>query len=180
VPQALGREGEERLRPRLRADARAATPGEAAEAALIRLLLAALLALLGTALAYLLLGVVLGVAGGWSRQTALDQAIGLGIHAAVVFVRGVLPAVLATATACWVWRRWRGAEPGGAALLALALLLATLVTGLLLTPEIAGWPRLQVKRAVDGVATVLLLAAASAAAERLARRLVRRPRSLPA
>jgi len=40
-------------------------------------------------------GLVLGVAGSWSRKVALDQAVGLAVHAGVVFARGVLPAVLA-------------------------------------------------------------------------------------
>jgi hypothetical protein len=174
----VGQEGEGRLRPRRRAGARVAAPGDAAaEAALIRLLLAALLALLGTALGYLLLGVVLGVAAGWSRDVAIDQAIGLAVHAGVVFVRGVLPAVLATGAACLLWRHWRGSDPGAWSTLALALALAALVTLGVLTSPIGDWPRLEVKRAADAAATVGLLGAAGAGAELLARRLLRRRRA---
>jgi hypothetical protein len=138
-------------------------------------LLAAVLALFGTALSYLVLGAVLGVAGGWSHDVVLDQAIGLGLHAGVVFVRGVLPAVLATGMACLLWRHWRGSDPGPWATLGLSLVLATGVALLLLTSSIGDWPRLHVKRAADAIATVLLLGAAAAGAELLARRWLRRP-----
>jgi len=147
----------------------------AAEAALTRLLLAVLLALLGTGLGYLLLGVVLGVVAGWSRAVALDQALGLALHAAVVFVRGALPAVLATGAACWFWRHRRGSDPGVWATLALSLALAALVTALVLTSPVAGWPRLEIERTSDAVATVALLGGGAAAAELLARRRLRRP-----
>jgi hypothetical protein len=139
-------------------------------------LLAAALALLGTALAYLVIGVVLGVAASWSQKTALDQAVGLAGHAAVVFVRGVLPAVVATGLACIAWRRWRGSDPGVLATLASALPLAVLVTVLLLTSPTPGWPYLSVKGAADAIATVSLLGAAGAAADLLARRWLRRLR----
>jgi len=172
--QALAEERESHLRLRRRAGAAAAAPLEAAEAALKRLSLAAGLALLGTALAYLLLGLALGVAAGWSQKTALDQAVGLAMHAGVVFARGVLPAVLATGAACLVWRRWRGSDPGAWGTLALSLVLAAVVTLLVLTSPIAGWPRLEVKGARDAVATVVLLGAAAAGAELLARRWLRR------
>lgn len=136
--------------------------------------MASLVALVGTALAYLLLGLVLAVAGGWSRKVALDQAIGLALHAGVVFVRGVLPAVLATGIACLAWRRSRGSDPGAPATLALALPLAVLVTLVLLASPLVGGPRLEVNRAIDWVGTVLLLGAAGAAADLLARHLLRR------
>lgn len=125
----------------------------------------------GTALAYLVLGTALAVAGGWSRQTALDQAAALAAHAAVVFVRGVLPAVLATGAACAAWRSWRGTEPARLVTLAGALALALPVTWLLLTSELAGWPRLRLEGAANTAATVALLGAAGAGAELLARRL---------
>jgi len=117
---------------------------------------------------------VLAVAGGWSRKVALDQAIGLALHAGVVFVRGVLPAVLATGIACLAWRRSRGSDPSAPVTLALTLPLAGVVTLLVLASPLVGGPRLEVKRAIDWVATVLLLGAASAAAELLARRLLRK------
>jgi len=177
VHLSLAYDGEDRLRPRLRAGVAAAAPREAAEAALIRLLLAAALALLGTALAYLVLGLVLGVVGSWSQKTALDQAVGLAAHAALVFVRGVLPAVVATGAACIAWWRWRGSDPGVLATLAVALPLAGLVTILLLTSTIADWPRLEVRRAGDWIATVAMLGVAGAAADLLARRWLRRLRS---
>ncbi len=140
------------------------------ETALTRLLLAVLLALLGTGLGYLSLGVVLGVAAGWSRDVAIDQALGLAIHAAVVFVRGVLPAVLATRATCWLWRHRSGSDPGVWGTLALSLVLAALMTALVLTSSLAGWPRLEIERAPDAVATVALLGGGAAAAELLARR----------
>lgn len=149
----------------------------AAEAALTRLLLATLVALAGTILGYLALGVVVGVSAGWSREVAIDQAIGLALHAAVVFVRGVLPAVLALGSACWLWRHRRGSDPGAWATLTLALALAAVVTLLILTSPIAGWPRLEVKRAPDALATVALLGAAAAGAEGLSRRWLRRAAS---
>jgi len=117
---------------------------------------------------------VLGVAGSWSRKVALDQAVGLAVHAGVVFARGVLPAVLATGAACLLWRRWRGSDPGAWATLALSLVLAALVTWLVLTSVIGDWPRLEMRRAADAVATVALLGGAAAAAELLARRWMRR------
>jgi hypothetical protein len=129
---------------------------------------------LGTALAYLLLGVTLGLAGGWSRAVARDQAIGLAAHAGVVLVRGVLPAALATGAACLLWRRWRGTEPGAWATLALALVLAALVALPVLTVPLGGWPRLEVSSLANAAATAALLAAAGAGADLLARR--RRPR----
>jgi hypothetical protein len=138
-----------------------------------RVLLASALALLGTALVYGLLGLVLGLVGGWSAQVALDQLIGLGLHAAVVFVRGVLPAVLLTAGACAIWARWRGAEPSPFWTLALALPVSALVTLAVLTTPIGDWPRLQVGGALDAALTVLLLTAASAAALFLAGRILR-------
>jgi hypothetical protein len=141
-----------------------------------RVLLASLLALLGTALAYGLLGLVLGLMGGWSMQVALDQLTGLALHAAVVFARGLLPAVLATGGACAVWARLRGAEPSPLWTLALALPLGALVTLGLLTTRIGDWPRLQVGGALDAVVTVLLLTAASAAVLLLAARILRRAR----
>lgn len=146
----------------------------AAEAALTRLLLTALVALTGTILGYLALGVVVGVSAGWSREVAIDQAIGLAMHAAVVFVRGVLPTALALGSACWFWRHRSGSDPGAWATLALALVLAAGVTLLILTSAIAGWPRLDVKRAPDALATVALLGAAAAGAELLSRRWRRR------
>jgi hypothetical protein len=138
-----------------------------------RVLLASALALLGTALAYGLLALVLGVLGGWSAQVALDQVVGLGFHAAVVFVRGVLPAVLVTAGACAIWARWRGVEPSALWTLALALPVAALVTLAVLTSHVGDWPRLQVGGALDAALTVLLLTAASAAALLLAGRILR-------
>lgn len=132
-----------------------------------------LLAFAATALGYVVLGVVLGVSARWPRDVAIDQAIGLALHAAVVFVRGILPAVLATASACWLWRHTRGSDPGVLTTLALAVVLAALVTMLLLTSSIADWPRLEVKAAPDAVATVALLAAAATASDLLARRLHR-------
>ncbi len=69
-------------------------------AALTRLLLAAVLWLFGKALGYGSLGVVLGVAAAWSREVAIDQALGLPLHAGVGFVRGVLPAALAAGSVC--------------------------------------------------------------------------------
>jgi hypothetical protein len=141
-----------------------------------RVLLASVLALLGTALAYGLLGLLLGLIGGWSRQVALDQLTGLGLHAAVVFARGVLPAVLATGGAFAVWARLRGAEPSPLWTFALALPLGALVTLGLLTTRIGDWPRLQVAGVLDAALTVLLLTAASAAALLLAARILRRAR----
>lgn len=120
----------------------------------------------------------MGVAGGWSRQMALDQAAALAAHAAVVFVRGVLPAVLATGVACAAWRRWRGADPGRLVTVAGALALAALVTWLLLTSALGDWPRLRLEGAANTLATIALLGAAGAAAELLARRL--RPARGPA
>jgi len=117
------------------------------------------------------------VAGSWAQKTALDQAVGLAGHAAVVFLRGVLPAVVATGAACIAWRRWRGSDPGMLATLAAALPLAVLVTMLLLTSMIADWPRLEVRRAGDWIATVSMLGVAGAAADLLARRWLRRLRS---
>jgi drug/metabolite transporter (DMT)-like permease len=89
----------------------------------------------------------------------------------VVFVRGVLPAVLATAIACSAWRRSRGSDPGAPATLVVGLCMASLVTLLLLAAPFVPGPRLEVKSAIDGIATVLLLGAASSAADLLARRL---------
>ena len=125
-------------------------------------------------LGYLLLWAVLVAAAGWSLEVARDQAIGLGVHAGVVFVRGVLPAVLATGIACIAWRRSRGAEPGVPVTFALAVLVALVVTLLLLASPVVPGPLLAVERATDGVATVLLLGAAGAAADLLARRLLRK------
>jgi hypothetical protein len=138
--------------------------------------LAVLLALVGTALSYLALGVVLGLAAGWSRPVAVDQAYGLALHAGVVFVRGVLPTVAATSAACLLWRRWRGSDPGAGGTLVLALALAALVTLAVLTARIGDWPRLEVKRAPDAAVTIALLAGAGAGADLLARRLLRRRR----
>lgn len=87
----------------------------------------------------------------------------------MVFVRGVLPAVLATGAACRLWRRWRGAEPGAWATLALALALAALVALPILTIPLGG-AHLAVKGATDAAATVVLLGAAAAAAVLLARK----------
>ena len=142
-----------------------------------RALLALALALLGTALAYGLLALALGLVGGWSAQVALDQLIGLGLHAAVVFVRGVLPAVLVTAGACAIWARLRGTETSPLWTLALALPVAALVTLGILTTRIGDWPHLQVGGVLDAALTVLLLTAASAAALLLAKRILRRGRS---
>jgi hypothetical protein len=139
----------------------------------IRVLLASVLALLGTALAYGLLALVLALVGGWSAQVALDQVIGLGLHAAVVFVRGLLPAVLVTAGACAIWARLRGTEPSPLWTLALALPVAALVTLAVLTTRVGDWPRLQVGGALDAALTMLLLTAASAAALLLAKRILR-------
>lgn len=113
---------------------------------------------------------MLGVSAGWTREAALDQAVGLGLHAGVVFVRGVLPAVLATGAACLIWRRTRGADPGAWATLGVSLPLAALVTVLVLTSAIRNWPRLELRSAADGITTVLLLGAAAAGADLLARR----------
>ena len=100
--------------------------------------------------------------------------MGLAVHAGVVFVRGVLPVVLATTSACLLWRRRRGSEMAPSLTLALSLVVAALATRLILTPSIAGWPRLEIARALDAVATVALLGAAATASELLVR--LRRPR----
>lgn len=118
------------------------------------------------------------MASGWSRKVALDQAYGLALHAAVVFVRGVLPTVLATGAACLGWRRRRRSDPGAPITVAIALVLAGLVTWLVLTSPIADWPRLELEGAADAAATVALLAGAAAGADLLARRRLARPRSL--
>lgn len=103
---------------------------------------------------------------------ALDQATGLALHAAVVFARGVLPAVLLTSALCALARRLR-LGPSLTGTLLLALLAACIVVPAVLTLPVGTWPRLQVRGAADVAATVALLAAGSAAAVRVAARLLR-------
>jgi hypothetical protein len=133
-----------------------------------------LAALLATAAAYLLLGLVMAGAAGWSREVALDQAVGLAVHAGVVFARGVLPALLVVEAACALWRRSRGAELGAPATIAVALVLAAPLAFLALTAPLADWPRLAVKGVPDAAATILLLGGVAAGADLLARRAARR------
>lgn len=121
---------------------------------------------------------MLGVAGGWSRPVALDQAVGLAVHAAVVFARGVLPALIATGAACRLWRRRRGTEATAWGTLALAAVLSACFALPILTVPLGGWPRLEVRGTADAAATVALLAAAAAGAELLARRWPRPGRPL--
>ena len=140
------------------------------------MLLAALLALLATLLGYASLGGLLALVQGWSRDVALDQAVGLAAHAGVVLVRGVLPLVLVTVAACVLWRRTHGADPGVGGTLALALPLAVLIARLVLTTPVGGRAHIVPGGAMDWFATVVLLAAVAAGADLFARRLLR-PRS---
>jgi hypothetical protein len=135
-----------------------------------RAILASGLALLGTAAAYAALGAVAGLAGGWTREVAPGQGVGLAAHAAVVFVRGVLPTALLTSLACAQAAR-RGRAPGPLATLGIAGLAAALVFPTLLTLPIGDWPRLQVTRLADGAASIAALALAAAAAVGLAGRI---------
>ena len=137
-----------------------------------RALLASGLALLGTALAYGALGMAAGLAGGWTWEIGPSQALGLALHAAVVFLRGLLPAVLLTSLAGALLAQRAGRPLGWRATLAIAGVVAAVVFSGLLTLPLGDWPRLQVTRAVDAVASVVALALASAAAVGLARRLV--------
>jgi hypothetical protein len=135
-----------------------------------RAILASGLALAGTAAAYGALGALAALAGGWTREVAPGQAVGLALHAAVVFVRGVLPTVLLTSLACARAAR-RGRDPGPLAILGIAGLAAAFVFPTLLTLPIGDWPRLQVTRLADGAASIAALALAGAAAVGLARRI---------
>jgi hypothetical protein len=127
-------------------------------------------------LGYASLGGLLALIQGWSRDVALDQAVGLAAHAGVVLARGVLPLVLAPVAACVLWRRARGADPGVGGTLALALPLAAVIARLVLTTPVGGRAHLVPGGAVDWFATVVLLAAVAAGADLFARRLLR-PRS---
>lgn len=143
-----------------------------------RWLLACGLAALGLAAAYTLLGAIAAIMGSWSGETAIDQAAGLAIHAAIVFVRGLLPSVLTTLALRGLAERRLGRPPGWALTGTLATLAAAAAVPVFLISQLGSWPHLQIGSAVDAAATVALLALGSAAAVLWATRLTsasRRP-----
>lgn len=133
-----------------------------------------LLALAELVVAYVGMVALGALAGGWSLDTLADQALGLSVHAAVVFVRGLGPVAVLTALGAWGLGRRRGASPGLPAVAGIATAASLVVVPGLLARPLGDWPHLQIPGPAEWVTTVALLAAASTAAWHLAGRRARR------